>query len=182
MSTAVASSKRALSVFTTQRPARAWRTMTGTTCALDEGGDLLEQRRGGVLVGVEAAHQLLPRVQGQLGGERDAVDDVEGRLSELERALVLELGVDAPLDVGERRVGVDEVIVEVPAQAGQGVVGQLLERPVAVPGERLVDVGGAQLHEARPRRSSAPSRCGRESRGRGSAAAPPRSARPRTAR
>src|SRR5882724_4781890 len=33
---------------------------------LDEGGDLFEQRRGGVLVGVEAAHELLPRVKRHL--------------------------------------------------------------------------------------------------------------------
>ena len=36
---------------------------------LDEGGDLLEQGRGGVLVGVEATDELLPGVQRQLGDE-----------------------------------------------------------------------------------------------------------------
>src|SRR5260221_3893857 len=50
---------------------------------LDEGGDLFEQGRGGVLVGVEAAHELLPRVQRHLGRHGDVVDDVEGGLSEL---------------------------------------------------------------------------------------------------
>jgi hypothetical protein len=70
---------------------------------LDEGGDLPEQGRGGVFVGVETADQLLPGVQGQLGRDGDVVDDVEGRVSQLERALVLELGVDALFDVGQGR-------------------------------------------------------------------------------
>ena len=77
---------------------------------LDEHGDLLEPRGRGVLVRIEAPHQLLPGVPGHVGHDRDVVDDVVGPVRELERALVLELGVDARLDRGQRRIRVDEVV------------------------------------------------------------------------
>jgi hypothetical protein len=64
---------------------------------------------------------------------------------EFEGALVLEFLEDVFLDLGDRALRVDEVVVEVVLEGKEGLPGLLLEHPVTADGERLVEVGGAFL-------------------------------------
>ena len=76
---------------------------------------------------------------------------LHGARVELERALILQLLQDVLLDLLERPLGVDEVVVEDFLERLERVPGLLLERLVAPPRQRLVVVGGpilAQLADA----------------------------------
>jgi len=84
----------------------------GYELLLDEAGDGGEETRFLELVGVEALDQLLAGVEDDVAGQRQAAQAVEGARVELEGTLVLEFVEDVALDLVERALGVDEVVVE----------------------------------------------------------------------
>ena len=144
---------------------------------LDELHHGLQQLRALHLVAIQAAHQILPGVPDDLAGQRQLAEQVEGARIEFEGALVLQLADDVLLHQLQRRLRVDEVVVEDLLQRDERVVGLLLEDLVAVARQRGVEVGGPLLPELAEPGAFGPPRCARALRARASAGgrcSPPR--------
>ena len=114
---------------------------------VDERDDPLEELGFAQLVAVEALDQFLAGVDDDLAGERQGAQAVEGAWVELERALILEFPDNVLLDLGERALGVDQVVVEDILEGKQRFPRLLLEHAVAAAGELLLEIRDALLHQ-----------------------------------
>src|SRR5208282_287492 len=98
------------------------------------------------LVGIKAPDELLPGMDDDFARHRNPPEAVDGARIQLKRALVLEFLDDVLLDLGERALGVDEVIMEDLLELLEGLPGLLLEDSVPALGEVLVEVRRPLLH------------------------------------
>ena len=99
------------------------------------------------LVGIQPAHQVLPGMTNYLAGQRQIAQLVKGARIEFQRALILQLFDDVVLHQFQRRLGVDEVVMEDRLQRDQRVVGLLFEDLVAIARQFGVEVGGTLFPE-----------------------------------
>src|SRR5688572_18135652 len=106
---------------------------------------LRQQFRMFQLVAVKSLHELLAPVHDELLGQRLRAEPFEGARVELERALIFELVEDVRLDLRDRTLDVDEVIViELPQRRERGPR-LFLEHLIAPANELLGQISGSQL-------------------------------------
>ena len=72
----------------------------------------MEQFRVVALVGIQTLDQIATGVRGDLAGQRDSFERIEGPRVEFEAALVFQFPEDVPLDHLQGGLGVDEVVMK----------------------------------------------------------------------
>jgi dTDP-glucose 4,6-dehydratase len=114
---------------------------------LDKLHDFGEQPAVFNFIFIQPPHEVLPGMLGDLIGDRQHAEAVEGPRVQLQGALVVQFANDVFMNNLQGLLRIDEMVVKNFLQGDQCIVGLLLEDAVAVPGQGFIEVGGALFHE-----------------------------------